>query len=181
MKTFLVGLAITVIGGLILSYIQDINIIILLTNTTSWIYSLLIKVLNFCISVLTFGVPIWFIIGAIFLISIVYKFKINYQKASKTSLSKQYDELTDNEKNIFNIILVHNEQRRKCTYDDILQSTKQQQLNISNLETQQVLESLIIKSFIYLQEEWMDKSHYILSSSKGRDLAVLLIQTMGNK
>jgi len=58
---------------------------------------------------------------------------------------------------------------------------KQQQLNISNLETQQVLESLIIKSFIYLQEEWMDKSHYILSSSKGRDLAVLLIQTMGNK
>ncbi len=176
MKAFFIGLAVTIVGGLILSYIQDINIIILLTKIVSWIYSLLVKVLNFCIFILTFGVPIWFIIGAIFLILIVYKLKTDYQKVSKKSLSEEYEELTDNEKNIFNIILIHNEQRKKCTYDDILRSIKQQQLNISNLETQQILESLTKKNFIYLQEEWMDKSHYILSNSKGRDLAVELIK-----
>ena len=180
MKTFLIGLVVTVVGGLILSYIQNINIIIFLTNSIAWVYSLFLKILNFCITILKFGIPVWLILITLFLIIALYKFKKKYQESNDVSLSKQYTEFTDYEKNIFNIILAHNEQRKKCTYDSILQSIKQQHINISNLETQQILESLTIKRFIYLQDEWMDSSHYLLSNSKGRDLAVLLIKDMKN-
>jgi|GEM_PF-3394153 len=157
---------------------ESINLISYIITTIVFLVFSLLDILHFFLNIFTFKIPIWIILVVIFSIFIIYKLKKYFIKPNENSLNNQYNSFTDNEKNIFNIIFVANEKRTKCTYNNILRSIKTQQLKISNLETQHTVESLIKKNFIYLQEEWMESPHYLLTTDKGRSLAILLIQNL---
>ena len=154
---------------------DSINLMPYIISSGKYIIFLITKIFYFIIDIFTFEIQLWVILLIVSILFFINKFKDNLFKTNKISLSKQYEELSENQRNIFTIILVTNEQGKKCTYNHIVHSIKYKQFNISNLETQEILESLEEIGLIGLQTEWMDDSHYLLTS-KGRSLAVILIK-----
>lgn len=169
----LVASIIAIVDGLS----DSINILLYVINAIIFLYFSLIELLNLFIDFFRFEIPIWFIIFVLFLILLIFKIKGNFFDLNNDSLTKQYNSFSNNEKNIFNIVSISNEDRKKCTYLHVLKKNKEQ-LKISNLEVKHILKKLADNDYIYLQKESMDYPHYKLNPEKGRELAILL---MNNK
>ena len=129
MKSFLIGLSITIIGGLIggliLSSIQKVNIFNIIVNISMYLFFLIKSFSIWIYAIFFIKIPIWIIIISI--LSIVLLRKILTHKFPIFF----YNTLSNNERIIFRLILQYNEQDTQATLDNILESIKQNKLKIN--------------------------------------------------
>ncbi len=87
---------------------DSIDLMPYIVSSGKYIVTLITKIFYFIIDIFTFEIQLWVILLLVIFALVLNKLKDNLFKTNEISLSKQYEELSENQRNIFTIILVSN-------------------------------------------------------------------------
>jgi len=177
-----IGLLVGIPGSIItiFSILPDYNnLIVFLIDFLVFLYFQFFSFLLIIKELFLMKIPIILIIVLLFLGSIIYKISNRNLNKNSINIFNFYKTLPLQKKNILEIIIFYNENRKKCTYNRILYEIKQKRFDISNLEANKIINQLKNDNLIYMQEEFMDENYFTLTEF-GQEIGIKLIKESQN-